>query len=218
MAEFAQISNIIRKDIAFSQFLRIANDISKDWHDFLLFSRWAGLDSFSNDDKQPYTTSNGDTIDSLYDRYICSIVRQTAKIAEHHNDNSLLQWGKEILTMALANNPDNIWLNYYQTKIHLTNNDFDLAIKYLMPVMQRQMKASWAWALLGEAFDNSQPQNSLLCYIYANQLGKTEQEIAKIRITLAHKLASYQRYAEASFQVQKAVTYRQKTILESPLN
>lgn len=37
MAEFAQISNIIRKDIAFSQFLRIANDISKDWHDFYCF-------------------------------------------------------------------------------------------------------------------------------------------------------------------------------------
>lgn len=111
--------------------------------------------------------------------------------------------------MALALNPNDQWVYYYQSRIYLNHGNLDLAIKSLIPVIHRQPKSYWIWALLASILENTQPDNSLICYIYSSQLARDEQELAKIRITLAKKLAENHRYDEASFQIKKALEYRQ---------
>lgn len=98
---------------------------------------------------------------------------------------------------------------YYQSKIDLHDGNIDLAIKSLIPVIYRQPKSYWVWGLLASILDRIQPKNSLICYIYASQLSNNEQELAKLRVTLAKKLAENQRYEEASFHIKKALEYRQ---------
>lgn len=207
MQEFSRIGSVLKGDMCFSQMLNLANKASKDWSDFLYFAHWAGLDCFSNDDRQPYITENGDKIDSLQSRYLRSIVR---KISTSQNlSPEIFNFGKEALKSALNINPNDQWLYYYQSKMDLNNGNIDLAIKSLMPVIHRQPRTYWVWGLLASILDVNQPKNALVCYIYASQLARDEQELAKIRITLAEKLAQNHRFSEASFQVKKALEYRQ---------
>ena len=207
MQEFSKIGYVLKGDMCFSQMLNLANKASKDWNDFLFFANWAGLDCFSSDDKQPYITENGDRIDSLQSRYLRAIVR---KISTSQNiGHELLTFGKEALKLALNINPNDQWLYYYQSKMDLNNGNIDLAIKSLMPVIHRQPRTYWVWGLLASILDVNQPKDALICYIYASQLARDEQELAKIRITLAEKLAQNHRFSEASFQVKKALEYRQ---------
>lgn len=215
MQEFASIGISLKGDMCFSQMLNLANKASKDWNEFLYFSHWAGLDCFSDDDKRPYVTENGDKIDSLQSRYLRSIIRE---ISVHQNNLTAetLQWGESVIKVALDLNPNDQWIYYYQSRIHLNSGNFDLAIKSLMPVIHRQKNAYWVWGLLASILENTQPDNALICYIYATQLSKSEQELAKLRITLAKKLENCERYEEASFQIQKALEYRQNNNFRIP--
>lgn len=215
MREFSNIGFSLKGDMCFSQILNLANKTSRDWNEFLSFAYWAGLDCFSDDDKKPYIAENGDKIDSLQSRYLRSIIRE---ISVHQNNLTpeIIQWGESVIEMALGLNPNDQWIYYYQSRIHLNGGNFELAIKSLMPVIHRQKNAYWVWGLLASILENTQPDNSLIFYIYATQLSKSEQELAKLRITLAKKLVSCERYEEASFQIQKALKYRQDNNFRIP--
>lgn len=215
MREFANIGFPLKGDMCFSQMLNLANKVSRGWNEFLSFAYWAGLDCFSDDDKKPYTTENGNTIDSLQLRYLRSIIREIS-IHQDNLTSEMLQWGENVVKMALDLNPNDQWIYYYQSRIYLNGGNFDLAIKSLMPVIHRQKNAYWVWGLLASILENTQTDNSLICYIYATQLSKSEQELAKLRITLAKKLANYGRYEESSFQIQKALEYRQNNHFQIP--
>lgn len=218
MREFSQIANPLRKDMVFSQFLRIANEVSKYWSDFIYFAQWAGLDSFTEEDKKPYIAENGTKIDSLEKRFTRAICREIANLSiENQIKPELLQWGNQVLKKALQDEPDNQWLNYYQSKILLAQGDYHNAIKSLLPTIRRQMNAAWIWALLAHVLDHIEPDDALICYIYSTQLAREDQEVAKVRITLAEKLANVQRYEEASFEVSKALQYRESNNFKIPV-
>ncbi|MDO4700586.1 MAG: hypothetical protein Q4A69_07885 [Moraxella sp.] len=207
MQEFSRIGNPLRRDMCFSQFLTLANKVAKDWNEFLYFARWVGVDSFSDDDEQPYTTDNGDRIAPLAERFIRAIAREVTNKYRQINDNELLTWGKSIIKYALEKYPNDQWLYYYQSKVFLAENDTQSAIKFLIPVIHRQSKSAWIWALLGSILNNN-PEQSLICYIHATQIAREEQELAKIRIILANKLVQLSRYNKAGYQVKKALEYR----------
>lgn len=218
MREFATIGNPLRGDTCFTQFLNMANKASKGWDEFLDFAQWVGIDGFSEDDKKPYITESGDKLDSLQTRFIRAIVRETSSRATNKViRDDLLEWGVAVAKIALEINPNDQWLHFYQSKLYLLNNEVELAIKNLMPVMHRQRKAPWAWALLGSILErNQQIDESLICYMHATQVAREEQEVARIRIILAKKLYEKNRYAEAGFQVSKALEYRQKNNFNIP--
>ena len=81
MREFARMATALRGDAVFSQMLRLAGKVAKDWRDFLAFARWAGIDSFSEDDKKPFVNPAGKTIDSLQRRFIRAVCREAVVVA-----------------------------------------------------------------------------------------------------------------------------------------
>lgn len=103
MQEFSAIGLLLKKDMCFSQMLNLANKASKDWDDFLYFSKWAGLDCFSDEDRNPYISENGDRIDSLQSRYLRSIAREVS-IHQDNLNEEMLQWGKRAIKFALELN------------------------------------------------------------------------------------------------------------------
>lgn len=211
MREFSKIASPLRRDSAFSQMLRLAGKASKDWQDFLGFARWAGVSDFSEEDKAPYVNEQGKTIDSLQTRYTRAICRETvAKAADPQSDQSLIKWGLGILEQSLQDDPNDQWLNYYQSKQHLAHGEVDLAIKRLAPVLRRQSRAAWPWALLGEVLETTRPEDALNCYAHATQLAREEQEVAKVRIHLAQRLALMERFNEAAQQASLALKYREQ--------
>lgn len=217
MREFANIAEPLRGDTAFSQMLRLAGKVSKDWNNFLSFARWAGLDSFSEDDEKPFIADDGKTIDSLKMRFTRAVCRETATCAgDGQTDPELIEWGQGVLEQALETHPDDQWLNYYQSRLHLARGELDLALERLLPVLRRQSRAAWAWALLGELLEETRPDAALTCLIHATQLARKEQEVAKIRIRLATLLARHARFDEAARQAQRAVNYHTESGFRVP--
>jgi len=210
MREFARMADALRGDSAFSQVLRLAGKVSKDWSEFLRFARWVGNEHFSDEDKKPFVNEAGKTVDSLHKRFIRAVCRETAaKAADPQSDQTLTEWGLGILEQALQDEPNDQWLNYYQSKLHLANGESDLAIKRLTPVLRRQSRAAWPWALLGDILEIEHPQDALTCYAHATQLAREEQEVAKVRIHLAQRLALLGRFNEAAHQAGLALQYRE---------
>ena len=217
MREFARMADALRGDSAFSQILRLAGKVSKDWQEFLGFARWVGSQHFSDEDKKPFVNEAGKTVDSLHKRFIRAICRETAaRAADPQSEQTLNEWGLGILEQALQDEPNDQWLNYYQSKLHLANGEADLAIKRLSPVLRRQSRAAWPWALLGEILEAKQPKDALTCYAHATQLAREEQEVAKVRIHLAQRLALAGRFNEAAQQASLALQYREQHAFKVP--
>ncbi|MFT8232365.1 DUF7017 domain-containing protein [Pseudomonas guariconensis] len=217
MREFSQMADALRGDSAFSQFLRLAGKVSKDWAEFLKFARWVGNEHFSDEDKKPFINEAGKTVDSLHKRFIRAVCRETAaKATDPQSDQALNEWGLGVLDQALQDEPNDQWLNYYQSKLHLANGEPDLAIKRLTPVLRRQSRAAWPWALLGEILEVEHPQDALTCYAHATQLAREEQEVAKVRIHLAQRLALAGRFNEAAHQANLALQYREQHTYKVP--
>lgn len=211
MREFARMANPLRGDPSFSQMIRLAGKVSKDWQGFLGFAKWAGINDFSDEDKANYVHEQGKSIDSLKTRFIRAICRETiARASDPQTDQKLITWGIEVLEQALEDDPNDQWLNYYQSKLHLINGQLDLAIKFLAPVVRRQSKAAWPWALLGEILENTRPDDAITCFAYATQLAREEQEVAKVRIHLAQRLSLAGRFNEAAKQANLAQQYREQ--------
>lgn len=211
MQEFAKMAAPLRGDMAFSQMLRLAGKACGVWRDFLVFARWAGVDNFNDEDKAPFITDEGKKIDSLQTRFKRAICRQAAVLAaDPHADRELLAWARSVLTEALKEAPNEQWLNYYQSKIHLAQGETGLAIERLAPVLRRQTRAAWPWALLGEILESTRPEDAVTCYAHATQIAQEEQEVAKTRVHLAQLLARTARSNEAAQQVGRALQYREK--------
>ena len=205
------MGNPLRGDAAFSQMIRLGIRSSKNWQKFLPFARWVGFDDFSNEDKTVYVNDQGKAVDSLLKRFMRSVCRETAtKAVDPHSDRDLIQWGQNVLEQALKTDPNDQWLNYYQSKLHLAYGNIDLAIKFLTPVLRRQPRAAWPWSLLGEVLEGTRPEDALTCYSYATQLAREEQEVAKVRIRLAERLSLVGRFNEAAQQAGQALKYREK--------
>ena len=210
MREFAKIASLLRRDSAFSQMLRLAGKVSKDWQEFLGFARWAGVSDFSDEDKASFVNDQGKTVDSLQKRFTRAICRETVtKAAEPQSDQALIEWGIGILEQALRDEPSDQWLNYYQSKLHLAHGEVDLATKRLAPVLHRQSRAAWPWSLLGEILEGTRPDDALTCFTHAAQLAREEQEVAKVRIHLAQRLSLAGRFNQAAQQANLALKYRE---------
>lgn len=217
MREFARIADLLRGDTVFSQILRLTGKVSKDWPEFLGFARWVGNQYFTDEDKKPFVTDAGKTIDSLHKRFIRAVCREiSTRATDPQLDQSLKEWGIGILEQALDDDPNDQWLNYYRSKLHLLNGELELAVKRLAPVLRRQQRATWPWALLGEILESKHPQDALTCYAYATQLAREEQDVAKVRIHLAQRLALASRFNEAAQQASLALQYREKHNFKIP--
>lgn len=211
MREFARMADPLRGDVAFSQILRLAAAVSKEWREFLGFARWAGIHDFSVEDKKPFVNEQGKSVDSLQKRFMRAICREAAAAAaDPHANPEWVEWGKGVLEQALQDEPNDQWLNYYQSKLHLAYGEVEQSIKRLAPVLRRQSKAAWPWALLGEILEATRPDDALTCFTHATQLAREEQEVAKTRIHLAQRLALTGRYNEAALQAQSALQYREQ--------
>lgn len=217
MREFAKIASALRGDSTFSQMLRLAGKVSKDWQEFLGFARWAGVKDFSIEDSASFVNDQGKAIDSLQKRFTRAICRETAaKATDPQSDQTLIEWGLGILEQALRDDPNDQWLNYYQSKLHLAHGEADLAIKRLGTVLRRQSRAAWPWALLGEILEATRPEDALNCYTHATQLAREEKEVAKVRIHLAQRLALAGRFNEAAQEASVALKYREQHDFKVP--
>jgi tetratricopeptide (TPR) repeat protein len=210
MKEFSSFGDLLRRDTCFSQMVRLAVKASGAWDDFLIFAHWAGTEDLDPEGNRPFVNEDGKTLDSLQTRLKRAICKLTVAMAGAPDKNpELVSWGQSILAEALNETPNDQWLNFYSSKLHLLRGDVEAASKRLYPVLRRQSRAPWPWSLLGLILEGSRPQDALTCLAHASQLAREEQEVAKVRPRLAHLLVQASRFDEAAYEVKQALAYRE---------
>lgn len=212
LREFSRMGDPLRRDSAFSQILRLAGKVSGVWPDFLAFAHWAGIDDFTWDDREPFVDETGRKLDDLRTRFIRAVCRATvAKAGAGGPEGAAVAWGREVLDRALEARPDDQWLNYYRSRLHLADGETAQASRRLVPVLRRQGRAAWVWGLLGEILEEAGARgDALICLIHATRLAREEQELGQLRIRLARLLALDSRFDEAAEQLRQAMQYREQ--------
>ncbi|WP_372019603.1 tetratricopeptide repeat protein [Tistrella mobilis] len=212
LREFSRMADPLRRDSAFSQVLRLAGKVSGVWPDFLSFAHWAGIDDFTWDDHKPFVDETGRKLDDLRTRFVRAVCRATvAKAGAEGPEAASVAWGREVLDRALEGAPDDQWLNYYRSRLHLADGETAPASRRLIPVLRRQGRAAWVWGLLGEILEEAGARSdALICLIHATRLAREEQELGQLRIRLARLLALDSRFDEAAEQLRQATRYREQ--------
>lgn len=192
--------------------------VAREWPNFLAFARWWWNPSLlRQEDRTPFETSDGKTIASLELRLIHAVARLiSADQGEQRSD--LVAWGTELLDSALRSHPDDQWLHYFKSKLLTEQGNTEEARKHLLPVLRRQRRASWAWSLFGQTWEQDNTDRAITCYFRALQLARNDVEVLKTRVRLAVLLTKSERYAEAALQVQAAKQCREQHSYKMPLH
>jgi hypothetical protein len=120
-----------------------------------------------------------------------------------------LEWAEGVVDAGIKAYQNDKWLPYYKSKLLLKKGRKAEAREFLQRVVQRQVKAGWAWSLFGQTFENENRDAAITCYYHALQLARQPQEALNTRTRLAQLLAAESRFPEAALQVKKAVQTRQ---------
>jgi hypothetical protein len=125
-------------------------------------------------------------------------------------------WGQGVLAEALKETPNDQWLNFYSSKLHLLRGEVEAAAQRLFPVLRRQPRAAWPWSLLSLILEKSRPHDALICLAHASQLAREELEVAKVRPRLAQLLVQASRFDEAAYEVQRSLAFREQQGFKAP--
>lgn len=184
--------------------------VARDWPNFLAFARWWWNPSLLRpEDRTPFETDDGKTIDSLELRLIHAVARLISRDQGEQRPD-LVAWGAELLDNALRSHPDDRWLHYFKSKFLTKQGDTEEARKHLLPFLRRQRRASWAWSLFGQTWEQDNTDRAIMCYFRALQVARKDVEVLKTRVRLAGLLAKSERYAEAAVQVRAAQQCREQ--------
>ena len=108
------------------------------------------------------------------------------------------------LDQASERLPTAQWLPYYKAKLQLRlhSNPAEV-LKLLLPVVRQKSGEFWAWQLLSETLEATDPAAALACLYKASTCGSEEKFLGKVRLKLARLLADTHP-GEARWQLNQA--------------
>lgn len=123
-----------------------------------------------------------------------------AEASQHPTDIAtfLLQ-----LDAAITQHPGYQWLPFFKAKLQLASGDAAAALPTLLPVVRQKSGEFWAWNLLAETLEATDPPAALACLYRASTCGSEEKFLGKLRLKLARLLANTHP-GEARYQLNKA--------------
>lgn len=107
------------------------------------------------------------------------------------------------LDAAIAQHPGYQWLPFFKAKLQLASGDVAAALPTLLPVVRQKSGEFWAWNLLAETLEATDPPAALACLYRASTCGSEEKFLGKLRLKLARLLADTHP-GEARYQLDKA--------------
>ncbi|AMR26179.1 hypothetical protein A0257_03120 [Hymenobacter psoromatis] len=107
------------------------------------------------------------------------------------------------LAAAIGQHPSYQWLPFFKAKLQLSTGDAAAALPTLLPVVRQKSGEFWAWNLLAETLEPTDPAAALACLYKASACGSEEKFLGKLRLKLARLLADTHP-GEARWQLEKA--------------
>jgi hypothetical protein len=107
------------------------------------------------------------------------------------------------LDAAITQHSGYQWLPFFKAKLQLVSGDAASALPTLLPVVRQKSGEFWAWNLLAETLEATDPPAALACLYRASTCGSEEKFLGKLRLKLARLLADTHP-GEARYQLDKA--------------
>ncbi|GAB3638718.1 hypothetical protein GCM10027422_43080 [Hymenobacter arcticus] len=107
------------------------------------------------------------------------------------------------LEAAITRHPGYQWLPFFKAKLQLSTGNAASALPTLLPVVRQKSTEFWAWNLLAETLEPTDPAAALACLYKASACGSEEKFLGKLRLKLARLLADIHP-GEARWQFDKA--------------
>ena len=106
------------------------------------------------------------------------------------------------LDAVIASQPGYQWLPLFKAKLQLSSRDAASALPTLLSIVRQKSQEFWAWNLLAETLEATDPATALACLYRASTCGSEEKFLGKVRLKLAQLLAGTHP-GEARWQLEK---------------
>ncbi len=188
LGEYQKLGQVERPGMLHSLLLKQVLKGSRVWPSFLHFARWWDPVCLRDDDKQPYRSDKGKTLPSLELQFTYAIGRSA--FAHPEDGDKELEWAEGVVDAGIKAHPNDKWLPYYKSKLLIKKGLKTEAREFLRKVVQRQLRAGWAWSLFGQTFESEDNNTAITCYYRAIHLAGQPQEALNTRMRLAQLLAA----------------------------
>ena len=207
LREYSRLFAHNHPDMVHSNLIRVVLKVSKNWSGFLTFAQWFGESRLDKSDFEGFKMDNGKTAMSIAEQFYTAIGAHLVKDHQHLNP-ATIAWAESMLNKGAELFSNSQFMPYRQAKWLMAKGEQEQALSLMMGVVKRMSRVSWTWASLACIWRDSNAEKAIICFSYACELARKEDEVAKVRVYLAQLLAQANRYEEASLQVYKALQYR----------
>jgi hypothetical protein len=165
---------------------------------------------FSDEDKQPFMGEHGE-LSSL----MLGSARQLAKAWLDFGQEYSLDVDAVLRFLDISRNQCNdkknkIWLDYDEAKCLIRAGRYDAARKFLIPVLKKKSRESWAWGALAASY--MREDRDVAIKLFAEGISHARDEVFALKLLkgIAPLLASAGKTQEASMCLQRAVVCYEK--------
>lgn len=196
-----------------SCFLQVASKFAgTERFSMLAFSRLWGLEFLRPEDWERFVTDEGKELPSLAEK----VIQQASKEAAKSNDKASLPYILPYVDKAIEAHSENIWLSLNKAKVLMGLDRNDDALAFALDVTRAKVNEFWTWDLLGDITSGTENDVSFGCYCMALLCSSDDKFTGKVRLKLAKLLIDRGQLAEAKYEVNRVVAYREREGLKFP--
>ena len=188
-------------------FLQLAAKLaSQDKLNMLKFLQLWDLKHLSEEDWARYRAEDGKEYPSLVEK----VIQQAGKNAAESKDAQDLNYILPHIDAAIERFPDNVWLKLDKAKILLAAGMHEDAMTFGMAVAKAKADDYWAWELLGDIVESTDPAAALGCYCKALCCPADDKFTGKVRLKLARSMIHVNDFAPAKHEVETVMRQKEK--------
>lgn len=140
--------------------------------------------------------------------YAKALLPFKADVAFSHDvDTESIQKLIAFLKIKTEEHPELTFLPYFEAKLMLAAHQEGEALKAILPFVRRKQGEFWAWQVLAETLGDA-PEAQIACYAKALQCKADDGFLVNIRVKLAERLIEKEQFAEAKYEIGRAVEAR----------
>lgn len=140
--------------------------------------------------------------------YAKALLPSKADVAFSHDvDTESIQKLIAFLKVKTEKCPELTFLPYFEAKLMLAAHQEGDALKAVLPFVRRKQGEFWAWQVLAETLEED-PDAQIACYAKALQCRADDGFLVNIRVKLAERLIEKEQFAEAKYEIGRAVEAR----------
>ncbi len=208
LREYGRLNLVEKPGRLHSLVLAQATRVADKLPNYLEFVRWWNLAHLTPEDYERYKPKDSD---KEYPSLAEKLMRNLYQAVKRNRELEDIAWIADFFSQHHQRFPDNKWPPYWYGRILIRMGRLDDARKLVLPVVQRQQAASWAWHVLADTFAQSDPQKRRACLAQALLCtAQEDQFLVGVRQAFAQDLKEDGHLAAAKHEIEQIIQIRTK--------